>query len=416
MHYSALYVFVAIALLLVVPYAPVKCGRLPFERRSLLQDKIGTTSEEDDVVPEVLLSTTSLPPKGYSFGGRLANDRSEWIQEKPMPSPRADFTAIVADREILLIGGSDANGNIVQNVTAFNPLTEEYVERTPLPEPRHRAGVASINGYIVVAGGFESGTGDPTSATFIFDTQRDTWYNGPALNRPRGDTCIGAIGNKLYVAGGYSTNYDPLASAEVLDMAMMMDDAVDGLQGLRWEEIESLSQPRGDVMCTVVKDEFFVLGGYYDPDGLWLPDQFQSTVESFSPVRNTWKIHPEMPMKRGDGVAVTIGGDKILVIAGETHAYGQVTQIASHDVMVFDSEFGVWDHTVAIPTSRFRVAAAAIPGVVEKVYVFGGHPLCTTDWETFQSTCSSLSLPTVEAFMMPPEGPALFFHIRESTS
>ena len=74
-------------------------------------------------------------------------------------------------------------------------------------------------------------------------------------------------------AGGYSANY-----SDILNLAERFDPNTGA-----WVEIKSMPTPRGDVMCSALEGQFIVAGGYYDPTLKFIPANFRTEVEAYSP-------------------------------------------------------------------------------------------------------------------------------------
>lgn len=71
---------------------------------------------------------------------------------------------------------------------------------------------------------------------------------GPAarLNHPRGDCCAAAVAGKIYVAGGWTTDYaDTLGSVEVFDPT---------IASAGWTFMPNLTMPRGDCETALLDD------------------------------------------------------------------------------------------------------------------------------------------------------------------
>lgn len=75
------------------------------------------------------------------------------------------------------------------------------------------------------------------------------------LNHPRGDCCAAAVGGKLYVAGGWTTDYaDTLGSVEVFDPT-----AAGGAGS--WSFMPNMTLPRGDCEAVALDEDRSAGGG-----------------------------------------------------------------------------------------------------------------------------------------------------------
>src|SRR5687768_2043991 len=72
-----------------------------------------------------------------------------------------------------------------------------------LPEARTEVAGARWLGALVVVGGLRT-DGSPTARVDIYDPKSDTWRSGPDLPAPLHHTGLAVLGDRLWVAGGYS--------------------------------------------------------------------------------------------------------------------------------------------------------------------------------------------------------------------
>lgn len=108
----------------------------------------------------------------HVFGGRV-NDYSDmldrhdvyhpeddtWTSAAPLPRPRSAGACTVLQGLIVYAGGECKPGgepftaNAFDDVTAYDPGTDSWMELTPLPTGRHAFGAATIDGTAYFAGG-----------------------------------------------------------------------------------------------------------------------------------------------------------------------------------------------------------------------------------------------------------------------
>lgn len=121
------------------------------------------------------------------------------------------------------------------SVEAYDPATNTWMERAPMPKPRQSAGAALCpDGRIYLVGGkpsWDSKGGTPDLQ--IYDPQQDRWVEGPPLRtRRQGHSVVCTSDGMLYAIGGTnSARYafgerefgsgGPLASVEVLDTSAL---------------------------------------------------------------------------------------------------------------------------------------------------------------------------------------------------
>jgi len=324
-----------------------------------------------------------------------------WATKSNMPQALSDLTAVTIPHDqhsgyerIMLIGGMDGDGKASDKVYEYDPLLHRFDVLPPLPEPRFRHAAALRDGKVWVIGGLDAADAAVASdKTFVFDLKAKAWSDGPATAVRHVDACAGVAGNELLVFGGYDTEKDYAPLKEVEKFVPSITEGHAGPKAGKWERAADLPTARGDIQCVAVGKNITVLGG-------WLEDWSapRSTVEVYMSDQKAWTKAPDMMYPRGDKAAAALPDGRVLVIAGEYASRGQ-TQIPRHNVEAWFPEYGKWIPMAPVPTARFRFAAAMADGAV---FVFGGHQVCETNYDTYESTCPGTALNSVEAFLDSP--------------
>lgn len=133
-----------------------------------------------------------------------------WRARTPLPTPCNHMGGEAVRDKIYVIGGRlsgafiiglPGNINLVQ---AYDPATDSWVTKTPMPTTRSGLNTASLNGIIYAAGGEVQD--DKYLAAFrafeAYDPASDTWWQLPPMLRPRHECIMAAVGNRIHVAGG----------------------------------------------------------------------------------------------------------------------------------------------------------------------------------------------------------------------
>ena len=76
-----------------------------------------------------------------------------WTTKAPMPTPRYDVTAGVVSGIIYVIGGTDS-GNVLSTVEAYDPARNIWIGKAPMPTARGSHTSTVVNGIIYTIGGF----------------------------------------------------------------------------------------------------------------------------------------------------------------------------------------------------------------------------------------------------------------------
>jgi N-acetylneuraminic acid mutarotase len=133
-----------------------------------------------------------------------------WRTRAPMPTACNHMGGEAVNGKVYLIGGRLSGAFIIglpgntDLVQAFDPATDSWTTRTPMPTARSGLNTASLNGIIYAAGG-EAQTNASLAAFRAFeayDPANDTWSQLPSMLLPRHECIMAALGNRIHVAGG----------------------------------------------------------------------------------------------------------------------------------------------------------------------------------------------------------------------
>jgi N-acetylneuraminic acid mutarotase len=149
----------------------------------------------------------------YTYGERRVNiyDPEEgWSYGALMQTGRYGLGVAVVDGKIYAIGGKSNYGPVTNAVEMYDPSTDKWYPKTPMPGPRYRAGVVTgPDGNIYVIGGM-SYPGHPVSGVMKYDPRTDTWSGAPGLpiccGLGRADLAAAAGPSAIYAIGGAFTN------------------------------------------------------------------------------------------------------------------------------------------------------------------------------------------------------------------
>jgi N-acetylneuraminic acid mutarotase len=133
-----------------------------------------------------------------------------WTERSPMPTSRNHAFSGVVGGKIYVIGGRIGAGNVpatsnIDVVEEYNPATNLWgVVKQRMPTPRSGGGAATYNGKIYVSGG-EQQTRQMAAAfraLEAYDAVNDTWEILPSMPSARHGDAAGFIGNRLHLVSG----------------------------------------------------------------------------------------------------------------------------------------------------------------------------------------------------------------------
>ena len=285
-----------------------------------------------------------------------ALSQGTWTSIASMPiTPANTATASgVALRGKFYVIDSGSGYGVPLPLKVYNPATDCWSLKAADPVLRGQTAVGVINNKIYVAEGwdgqFGSDSNAPTTALRVYDPATDSWTTGASSLIARGLSATAVIGGKLYIAGGTAAGYANFAELEIYDPLTN-----------KWSMGAPLPKQLTSAGGAALNGKFYVIGGYTGPSAY--DNTITASVEIYDPVLNTWSLGTRMPTARASMVVGIING-KLCVASGNI-ADG------SHDpsVVVYDPITDRWWPAAAEPTARSNAAAAVI-GI--RLFVAGG--------------------------------------------
>lgn len=247
-------------------------------------------------LPAHHLAVTEYRGKVYVFGGGAqlepggpnwvpinnaweydpANDT--WKALAPMPTARGAAVAAAAGGKIYVIGGASVHpGAKIVGLTAtvphrslgtneaYDPDTNKWETRSPMPTSRNHTAIGVVNGKIYVLGGRLGAVFVNASATDVveeYDPATDSWGFAKArMPSPRSGTAYGTYQGKIYVAGG---EYLDNQIVGVYRDLQAYDPATN-----EWILLPSMTIPRHGLVGGVSGNRFFVVSGHMQSGNIY---------------------------------------------------------------------------------------------------------------------------------------------------
>ncbi len=256
----------------------------------------------------------------YSFRPELeiydpTTDR--WTRGAPLPRPLHHTAAVgfpeaissgafgqstsAPGGKLYVFGGyTDHHWTVTAETLEYDPKTDRWTKRAPMPTPRGALAAARLGSLIHCVSGI--GPGSPRRNTGVheaYDPMADRWTTRTPLPQPRDHHAVVGLEGRLYVIGGridgsYARNIGT-------------HDAWDANSD-RWETRPALPTARSGIAAAVLDRQIVVVGGEA-PSGTF------AEVEAFNPRTNTWTAYPGLPTPRHGLAAVTVG-NRLYVLGG----------------------------------------------------------------------------------------------------
>jgi N-acetylneuraminic acid mutarotase len=235
-----------------------------------------------------------------------------WSVKAPLPVGLHHAGLVAVGRQLYVVGGYTRSGlsawKPVASLYRYDPQEDRWSEGTPMPTPRGALALAVVNGRILAIGGYNGDINVPTVEEY--DPQTDRWTARAPLPVPRDHLAAANDGRFVYAIGGrlngsYSQNvalvhqYDPDSD--------------------HWTQRADLPTARSGITAAVLADRIYVFGGEA-PSGTF------TTTEAYKPVSNSWQTMAPMPTGR-HGLGSAVVGDRIFVIAGGPKPGGSFSNV-----------------------------------------------------------------------------------------
>ncbi len=228
----------------------------------------------------------------------LATDR--WTSKAPLPIGLHHAGLGVTNGRLYVIGGYKQSGlsgwQPVATVYAYDPITDKWAQRAPMPTARGALSVAVHDRTLYAIGGYDGKAN--SAAVEVYDPAKNLWASRAPLPTPRDHLAAATASGKIYAIGGrlngdYRRN---LAVTEAYDPAAN-----------RWTRVADLPTARSGIAASEQGGKIYVFGGE-SGEGTFREN------EAYDPSRDTWQALAPMPTGRhglGSGV-----------VAGRIHVLG----------------------------------------------------------------------------------------------
>lgn len=257
------------------------------------------------------------------------------------------MTATTTDSgKIYVIGGRTVAGSLPTN-EEYDPTTDAWTRRAPMPTARIQHGAAAIGSKVYVVGGSSDGT-DVLATAEVYDASTDSWRTLPSLPTARRDVVVVAFGGLIWAIDGFDGTGAYLA-ADVFDP-----------QAGTWRTTVSVGFD-GSLGTIAGGDILLIEQNQVD----WGPGAAAAT----NPYAATFAATSSAAFDFAPGSAVASIGDLAYLVGGSRNGLAVAecktvdgTRIQSGGAVVAKASLG---------TARRNLAAAA--GLNGKIYAFGGY-------------------------------------------
>ena len=277
-----------------------------------------------------------------------------WTNVTPIATAVQWPSSCFGEGKFFVIGGLSevSNSTIFNAIQIYDTNAGTWSVSSPMTDPRHSSVAEYYNGKVYVIGGYNTDF-NASNAVQIYDIASNSWSSGATMPTGRGGASGGLIGGKIYSLGGSSTSSFPTEN-----VAYEYDIA-----GNSWTTLTS---------GPVVSGTGLALGGGCAFDGkIYVGGHFSSSYYQFyefDPAGGgTWTTKANIP--------TGLGGQTVSMLGLETEGFilavgGGYDWSASGTTWGYDPDTNIWTN-LGKPMTTAVLGGACAAGYGE-IYFFGG--------------------------------------------
>jgi hypothetical protein len=309
------------------------------------------------------------------------------MKRKPGPtmtSSRATHVAVpLLDGRVLLIGGANSSGAILNSCEIYNPATNSFSATNPMSTPRMlHAACRLADGRVMVAGGVSAL--DPANLVLtalnsveIWNPATGTWSGANPIGGTRAAVALTLLSNgQVMVSGGIQVSYlfGVPVGANSVNTVQRWNPATG-----TWTSGQNMPTARAGHhwnQVTLNDGRVLMSGGINAPDITSLINMTASPLdkaELYNPATNTWLV-ANMPIARALHTASLLPNGRVAVCGGAQGTLG--TPISIANVHTFNPATNTWAAAPSLIDARAGHNAALTPDGT--LVLFGGQGTSST--------------------------------------
>jgi serine/threonine-protein kinase PknK len=302
------------------------------------------------VVGDLLIVTGGVDSNGALLDTTEVFDGNSWTLGAPIPTPRQMLAGASDGKLMYTVGGTSGDSDLTM-VEAYDPAARTWTSLPALPTARSDLGVAITDGRLVAVGGISGG--QVLKSVSVFDLTTKTWAGLPDMATARHGMAVDSVEKSVYAIGGSTAVGDSqvVSTAEVLKLPARKVQPAS-----QWRALPDAPTARLMMAWAVLNDKIWIMGGLRNGVSL-------TTVESYDPRTGAWETGPPLPIPLHHAAAAAYRGE-VVVLGGASE------NLADGSNKVFALRAGNW---VELPSLTHARAAPAAAVVGDKLVVFGGQ-------------------------------------------
>lgn len=299
--------------------------------------------------------------------------KATWTGKTSMLSPRQVLGVAVHDGIIYAVGGGGwSTASYTGALEVYDPKTNAWDSRAPMPTARGELAAAFVNGRLYAVGGFAT---SDLNTLESYDPSTNTWTERAPMPTAREGIAAGVIDGILYVVGGNvrSSSSDAVTRSSIFSAGMPRSPVFDiqssehvlaTLEAYNpvtnsWKSLAPMPTPRSMLAVGVVNGILYAIGGRTGSNST-------AAVEAYNPSTNRWTQKASMPSYSAYGRGALAAGvmDGLIYAVGGFVGYQETDLVEAYDVSK-----DTWQVTERMPTMRQSLGVGVVDGVL---YAVGG--------------------------------------------
>jgi N-acetylneuraminic acid mutarotase len=215
-----------------------------------------------------------------------------------------DIGAGVIGGQIYVPGGRLPSGQITTTLEVYDPHTDLWTQRTPLPTPLSAYALVTFEGRLYLFGGWDGE--DYVDSTYQYDPVLDEWTELTPMPTARGFAGAAVAGGKIYVIGG-TNGIQWLTNNEAYSPEL---DTIDISPSHPWQTRSALPTPRAYMGISALADLIYLVGGEQTPT--------QDPALEYVATQDTWQgFEPPGFEASWIGLELVTVGSKLYALGGK---------------------------------------------------------------------------------------------------
>jgi N-acetylneuraminic acid mutarotase len=241
--------------------------------------------------------------------------QGKWIRLAPFPQATGELLAVAINGKLCAAQGLLPGFKPAGLVYQYDPASDAWTQKKPMPHPVHHAAVTELNGKMYLFGGFDLPASGPpgwnaVNDTWEYDLATDGWRVLAAMPTTRGGGVAAVVGGKIYVIGGAGPTPDagapvirPRQPQRSLNTVEEYDPTTD-----KWRARAPMPTPCNHMGGEAVNGKIYVIGGRLS--GAFIigfPGNI-NLVQAYDPATDSWVTKTPMPTARSGLNTATLNG------------------------------------------------------------------------------------------------------------